>query len=243
MSLQDAITSLQHAVAGPLQSAVEAVIKYALLDDMTPLGNSEALKLEASSVGKGGNAPNVVVFGDMNRLKALNDEFGHTTGSAAIGKVGELIKTVFVDECGAHAFRQSGDEFVLLLSSESLESFKVRVDRFTSCEFQIEDRTHTTSVSFGYAVSLAETDFATLYARAEVACQVAKSHGAGSYVEWSEEIERQIRDSARGRCDSCGASFEFSVPRQRGPHSRKASWCPACGRSFRSDESSTVERT
>src|SRR6266853_1049713 len=102
MNLQEAISSLQ--------LAVEEVIKSALLDDMTPLQNAQALKLAASSVGRGGDTPDVVIFGDLNGLKGLNDEFGHAAGDAAIGEVGKLITNLFVHECEAQAFRRSGDE-------------------------------------------------------------------------------------------------------------------------------------
>ena len=234
MNLQEAISALQ--------SAVEEVIKSALLDDMTPLGNAQALKLKTSSVGKGGDTPDVVIFGDLNRLKGLNDQFGHAVGSAAIGEVGKLIKSLFVDECGAQAFRQSGDEFVVLLSSQLLEQFKDRVASFASLSFQIEDETHSTAMSFGYAASLGETDFATLVARAEIACQLAKHQGDGYCVEWSEEIERQVRDSSRGRCKHCGAWFTCSVPRQTVPVNKVSLWCPCCGRSLGSVESAITEQ-
>jgi len=220
MNLQEAIGSLESAIKDALDSslkeaikALEEVVKAALLDDMTPLGNSQALRLAASSVGKGEDASDVVVFGDLNGLKNLNEEFGYAAGDAAIGEVGKLIKTLLVEQCGAQAFRRSGDEFVVLLSSRSLGQFKDRVGSFASCSFQVEEETRKTAMSFGYAVSSGEADFASLIARAEIACKLAKFQDDESCVEWSEEIEREVRDSSRGRCKSCGARFECSMPR------------------------------
>ena len=220
--------NLPEAIAA-LESAVAEVARAALLDDKTPLGNALALKQAASSVGKGKDNPDVVIFGDLNRFKGLNDLFGHDTGDAAICRVGEMIQKLLVEECQAQAFRRSGDEFVILLSSRSLEQFKARISSFASCSFQFNEEARQTAMSFGYAVSQGEMSFDDLLARAETACQVAKSQGDGVCVEWSEEIETQAVDRLRGRCLNCGAKFTCDVPRLAAPTGRKLLCCPYCG--------------
>ncbi len=224
MNLEEAINALELAVA----NAVANIVRAALSDDKTPLGNSLALEKTTSLVGTGGDNPDVVVFGDMNRLKGINDQFGHVVGDAAIRHVGELIKDV-ADECNAQAFRRSGDEFIVLLCNRSLERFKDQVSVFSSCDFQSDEKQYRTAISFGYALSLGEIDFTDLLARAETACQIAKSQGDGKCVEWTEEIERQAIDRLRERCDACGSLIDCAIPRRTMPQNRRLISCPCCG--------------
>src|SRR5947209_13463386 len=132
MNLQEAINALEQAV-GEIAKAAGEIAKAALSDDRTPLGNAFALSQFTSSVGAGGDNPDVVILGDLNRLKALNNQFGLIVGDAAIGHVGRLIFNLLVEGCRAKAFRRSGDEFVILLSSNQLDKFKSVVPSFASC--------------------------------------------------------------------------------------------------------------
>jgi diguanylate cyclase (GGDEF)-like protein len=235
MNLQEAINALE--------SAVKEVVRATLSDSMTPLGNVQAMREAASLFGTDESKFDVVVFGDLNRFKSLNDHFGHDTGDAAIGEVGKLIKKLIVEECQAQAFRRSGDEFVILLSNRLLEKFKARIVAFAPCSFQFEGELRKTGMSFGYAISKGEAGFDDLLARAETACQVAKSqaNNDGVCVEWSKEIEQQVRDSLRDRCGDCGAWFTCSMPQQVVPQNRKLLRCPCCGESLLGDESPTQE--
>jgi diguanylate cyclase (GGDEF)-like protein len=215
-----------------LQLALDEVIRATLSDDKTPLGNSLALSKIASSIGTGGDNPDVVVFGDLNRFHDFNGQHGHDAGDAAITYVGKLIKKSFVDECQAKAYRRSGDEFVILLSSHSIETFKTKASAFAACSFSIEKQRLETAMSFGYALSEGEISFADLLARAETACQAAKSRGDGVCIEWSEEIERQAMGCLRARCSNCEASITCYVPQRAIPESRSMLSCPCCGQSL-----------
>src|SRR2546423_5452790 len=227
MNLQEAINALQQAVG--------EIAKAALSDDRTPLGNAFALSQFTSSVGAGGDNPDVVILGDLNRLKALNNQFGLIVGDAAIGHVGGLIFNLLVEGCRAKAFRRSGDEFVILLSSNQLDRFKSVVPSFASCAFEVNGETRKTAMSFGYAVSEGEASFNDLLSRAETACQIAKSKGDGIWVEWTEEVARDAIESLRDRCMNCNATITCEVPRQVAPKDGKMLCCPCCGKSLVSD--------
>ncbi|HXI23759.1 MAG TPA: GGDEF domain-containing protein [Pyrinomonadaceae bacterium] len=228
MNLEDAIKKAHDALNLAVTNAVADVLQAALADDRTPLRNALALEKVSSSVGTGGDSPDVVVFGDINGLKNLNDQFGHVVGDAAIGKIGELLKYV-ADRCNAQAFRRSGDEFIVLLSSGSLEQFENEVSAFSPCEFQSDETSYRTGISFGYAVSGGEIDFIDLLSRAEAACQIAKSQGDGKCVRWTEEIERQTMESLRHRCRNCGSLIVCSIPKAALPAKRQLTTCPCCG--------------
>jgi diguanylate cyclase (GGDEF)-like protein len=225
--------SLQEAIAA-LEIAVGEVTKAALSDDKTRLGNSFALSQAASLVGAGKGNPDVVIFGDLNRFKGLNDQFGHIVGDAAIGYIGELIFERLVQGCQAKAFRRSGDEFVILLSSSKLNEFKSIASEFDSCTFEFNGEPRKTAMSFGYAISAGAVSFEDLLSRAETACQIAKGIGDGAYVEWTEEVEVTAVDNLRDRCRNCNATISCKVPRQFAPVGGKMVCCPCCGMSLSS---------
>lgn len=55
--------------------------------------------------------PYVVVFADLNGLKRINDEKGHSAGDALIRTAAALLSQVFHD---CNVFRAGGDEFMLI---------------------------------------------------------------------------------------------------------------------------------
>lgn len=206
-----------------------------MLDDKTPLGNVLALTQEASLVGTGEGNPDVVVFGDLNRFKGLNDQLGHAAGDVAISTVGELLDNL-VKDCGGRAYRRGGDEFVILLQKDKLEEFKAKLGAFEACSFMFEGASRRTAMSFGYAVYEAELDYADLLARAETACLSAKSQGDGKCVEWSQEMERLATIHFRDRCANCGAHITVNVPRERAPANSRLAFCPCCGQALAANE-------
>lgn len=222
MNLQESLNALEESVKNVIESANS--------DDKTSLYNALALRKNAESFGKSDKNFDVIVFGDLNRFKGLNDSFGHKAGDTAIKFVGEMIQELFVKRCNAKAFRQSGDEFVILLQSKDLEHFKSLTDTFAVCEFHYEDKNIKTAMSFGYAVSKGEIDFDTLQMRAENACQYAKSQGDGVCVEWTEEIEQESLIHLRNRCNNCGARIICNVPLRHSPQKLKC--CPFCKSEF-----------
>lgn len=220
MNLQEAYNALD--------LAVKEFVRAAMVDDRTPLGNVLALTREASLVGTGEGNPNVVVFGDLNRFKGLNDQLGHAAGDVAISKVGQLLYDL-AQQCEGRAFRRGGDEFVILLSKDRLDEFKSMLDVFGECTFQFEGITRKTAMSFGYALSEGEIDYAGLLERAETACQAAKAQGDGTCVEWSQEIERKAMIHLRDRCANCGAQITVNVPKESAPADSRLASCPCCG--------------
>jgi len=197
-----------------LQAAVQSVIQTALTDDKTSLGSALALQQTFSSTTDE-DSFDVTIFGDLNRFKRLNDLYGHTAGDAAIRHVGTMIEDLFVKGCGALAFRQSGDEFVILLQREFLDSFKISAGKFAKCTFEFEGKTIEIAMSFGYAVRQSEIDFDTLLKRADTACQAAKRKGDGSFVEWTKEIENTPFTTLRNVvCPNCRALITCDVPHQ-----------------------------
>ena len=66
----------------------------------------------------------ILILGDMNNLKYINDTFGHMEGDFAIKSVAEAFKEAcFKEDCGKKfsCFRIGGDEYVLIGGTNSAE--------------------------------------------------------------------------------------------------------------------------
>lgn len=60
------------------------------------------------------------VFCDINSLKQINDRYGHSRGDAVIMQTADVLRACFP---GAHIYRMSGDEFVVLCQEVSQDRF------------------------------------------------------------------------------------------------------------------------
>jgi diguanylate cyclase (GGDEF)-like protein len=222
MSLDEAIERLETLVA--------EIKRVSFTDDKTSLGSALALRQEARLISEGASAFNVVVFGDLDNLKSLNDVYGHEAGDVAINNVGQTIHQIVIDDLQAKAFRPSGDEFVILLKQDLVERFLSAASTFGNIVFSYNEKELKTTMSLGYARSDEKTSFDDLLKRAEAACQHAKTQGAGACVEWTEDrkLNRPVRKN--GKCQKCSAKISCDVPEQNAPANLK--FCPCCGESL-----------
>lgn len=165
--------SLDEAI-GRLEKLIAEVRQASLIDDMTPLGSLLALRQEGRLINAGLSKFSVVVFGDLNDFKNLNDEFGHEAGNIAIRSVGETLQETIAKANQGMAFRQSGDEFVILLKQESLQEFLSGARSFAKIHFSHKQEKLSTAMSFGYSLSDGKTSFEDLLERAEIAACTLK---------------------------------------------------------------------
>lgn len=220
MTVKDALEALIKAFAD-LEKAVRS-------DDKTPLQNALALGEAKENFGGSEDSPNVIVFADINDFKFINGKYGYADGDSAINQIGIMILEHFVEKCEAQAFRQSGDEFIILLPDKFLNEFKDIVNLFKSCDVPGEKGNFQVSVGFGYAIKQDdELDFEKLRARAETACKYAKKQGDGICIEWTEEIEQNALESLRKNCTNCGAVTSCYVPQKMNLTSIQ--FCAVCG--------------
>lgn len=221
--------SLDKAI-GQLENLVAEIRRVSFTDDKTTLGSALALGQEARLISEGASDFNVVVFGDLNDFKHLNDEHGHEAGDVAINKVGETIYKIVVEGLQAKAFRQSGDEFIILLKQDLVGRFLSVASSLGNITFSYNEKELRTAMSLGYALSDGKTGFNDLLGRAEVACQHAKAQGDGACVEWTEDINLNPLVRRSGSCQKCGARISCNVPEQNAPVELK--FCPCCGESL-----------
>ena len=122
------------------------------------------------------NEPVVLVYGDMDGLKRINDQYGHGSGDAAIAATARLLKA---NLRGADVVaRIGGDEFVALLYGASTESVKValeRVDQALDEHNELGDLPFPLSLTMGCVERAAGESVTDLLDRADRIMYEAKS--------------------------------------------------------------------
>ena len=218
MNFDEAIESLEKLVA--------EVRSASLTDERTRLGSGLALRQEERLINEGASEFDVIVFGDLNDFKHLNDSYGHDAGNVAITEVGRVISKS-IEVLQGKAFRQSGDEFVILLKLALVDQFLARAPSYANIPFSHNEQNLSTAMSFGYAISDGKTSFADLLQRAEAACQLAKASEIHTVVEWTETIKLNPMVRISGSCRKCSARISCNVPRRIAP--AQLTVCPCCG--------------
>lgn len=125
-------------------------------DPLTGLANLRAFRARLDEEVKRARryrTPLTCVMGDMDNLKAINDQLGHAAGDLAIGEVARSIAEELREtDFGA---RYGGDEFVLLLPHTTQEEGRVFAERLCArlrgSPLSVAGRRILVGASFGVA--------------------------------------------------------------------------------------------
>lgn len=107
-------------VASRLTQDARGLRRLASTDDLTGLHNLRSFEsicrelIERQRLSKGSVG---MLALDVDRLKQLNDTYGHLTGADAVKHVGEVLARVL--PAGGHACRYGGDEFAVVIADAS----------------------------------------------------------------------------------------------------------------------------
>lgn len=141
--------SVNKVIRNSQKKAVQMELK-ASMDEMTGLYNKN--RLLALLDEKVYDSQNIaVIYWDVNRLKYVNDNFGHIAGDRLIIKVAEAIRSSARKDDAA--FRYGGDEFVMIINDGTVEIVQEILKRWElaigkaaeGCNFPV-------SASVGYAI-------------------------------------------------------------------------------------------
>lgn len=142
-------------------------------------GLEDQLSRELSRVKRGESRGCTLVLYDLDGFKAINDNYGHPAGDAAICKVGEFFgHTIRATDATA---RLGGDEFAVVLTNIDPTQGELRArilaDALNGLSFPWEGNTIALKTSFGAAQSaMPEDKFERLYRAADQALYRAKLH-------------------------------------------------------------------
>lgn len=141
--------SVNKVIRNSQKKAVQMELKASMYE-MTGLYNKN--RLLALLDEKVYDSQNIaVIYWDVNRLKYVNDNFGHIAGDRLIIKVAEAIRSSARKDDAA--FRYGGDEFVMIINDGTVEIVQEILKRWElaigkaaeGCNFPV-------SASVGYAI-------------------------------------------------------------------------------------------
>tara|TARA_B100001245_G_scaffold236513_1_gene227949 strand:- start:6341 stop:7945 length:1605 start_codon:yes stop_codon:yes gene_type:complete len=105
------------------QSSLEAKEEESLVDELSKVGNRRAYlnEIRAShELWKSGKQELSLIVLDIDKFKAINDNYGHTVGDQVIKKIASIIKENTRDT--DFVARYGGEEFVIICSNSNLLS-------------------------------------------------------------------------------------------------------------------------
>ena len=124
---------------------------YSYKDALTHLGNRNSFNILCDAYAVRADKPSVgFIFNDVNKLKYVNDHFGHKEGDLYLQRVSQMLAQQFGENA---CYRISGDEFVVVIMDVSEQTFNSIVARYKN----LIDEQDEAPVAFG-AVWKAEPD-------------------------------------------------------------------------------------
>jgi len=112
-------TAMKHSAVQSEMSSLEEIKDLYQKDTLTGLYNRrgfDKFSREKFEEAKRAGSELTIVSLDMDGLKYINDNFGHTEGDKAINSLADAIRTSLMD--GDFAARVGGDEFVVFLCND-----------------------------------------------------------------------------------------------------------------------------
>lgn len=138
----------------------------------------------------------VLVFMDLDRFKAVNDNAGHAAGDALLRELADLMLRAL--RSSDFLARLGGDEFGLLLSGCDIGQASSVVQRIVEAvndyRFQWKDRLYHVGVSAGMTqIDAQNCQNSDVLAQADIACYHAKHSGRGQFAVFEPDpaTERQ----------------------------------------------------
>jgi diguanylate cyclase (GGDEF)-like protein len=177
-------------------SAEQRLRHLAEHDDLTGLRNRRALlahlsdRLAAQQPG-----PVAVLYLDLDRLKAINDCFGHAAGDWFIQSFADRLRACAGSQ--TMVARLGGDEFVVVpdqpMPIHAAESFAERLREMVGDRLTIDGRTITRTVSIGVAAGMpGRDDGSDLLRRADEAVLASKRAGGNRITVASDNSLKQL---------------------------------------------------
>jgi diguanylate cyclase (GGDEF)-like protein len=167
---------------------LEKVRHQAHHDPLTDLPNramaEEAVGRELARAARDGGTP-ALLFVDIDRLKAVNDGFGHAVGDALLVEIARRLRECVRD--GDQVARLSGDEFLVIapdcVGAEGAAQVAERILAGLQPPVVTEDQSLFVSASVGIAMyPVHGTDFSALVRNADAAMYRAKFAGRNGWA-------------------------------------------------------------
>ena len=97
------------------------------IDSLTNVKNRNEMNNRVDLIVEGSEpVPQAVLFVDLNGLKRVNDEQGHSAGDSMLREAASILQAVFHDGV---VYRAGGDEFMILVNDIDEDELQNRVAR------------------------------------------------------------------------------------------------------------------
>lgn len=125
---------IHQTILYPLKNALQyhQAIQLAMHDGLTGLGNRRYFDEQLKRAMHNANRHHTqvgLVLGDLNKFKAINDNYGHSIGDEVLKQFGNILRSCIRDSDST--FRFGGDEFAIIVehaSDDALDIIQSRID-------------------------------------------------------------------------------------------------------------------
>jgi len=145
-------------------------------------------KLIANNVKKIG-----LVFCDIDKFKAINDTYGHTTGDKVLVDIAKAIRLVIPKT--SEVFRYGGEEFiVILVDIGEKEAFEVaeNIRKYIDKNISVNEKQHYLPLTMSFGLAMYPADAITiqdLVDKADSSMYYAKQNGRNQCCRYNEPME------------------------------------------------------
>jgi diguanylate cyclase (GGDEF)-like protein len=157
-------------------------------DQLTGLLNRRGFDQAAESAltkGRDAKLPTAVLMCDIDRFKAINDQFGHEFGDKVLIAISEVLGS-FAERRQMLVARHGGEEFAVLMTGVSKERAAQYAEELRQAcaakEISSEETSACVTISIGLAECHSETDLAKVMRMADQALYAAKHRGRNRVV-------------------------------------------------------------
>ena len=181
------------------KNAIVEIERLAHQDPLTKLANrkqfSSALEAALIQAERSGRLVGILVV-DLDRLKFVNDTYGHEAGDSIIVEAAERLSDCV--RASDTVARLGGDEFAIVATNtESPDGIAVLARRIVQRmrePFMIKSKGIFTGASVGAATyPLDSTNAESLVRKADLALYRAKERGRSAYALYDAKIDQQVR--------------------------------------------------
>jgi diguanylate cyclase (GGDEF)-like protein len=131
------------------------------------------------------NLPTTVLMCDIDRFKAINDQFGHEFGDKVLIAISEVLSS-FAGQRRMLVARHGGEEFSVLMTGVSRERAALYAEELRqACAAEPvlgDEASANVTISIGLAECHGETDLAKVMRMADQALYAAKHRGLNRVV-------------------------------------------------------------
>jgi diguanylate cyclase (GGDEF)-like protein len=164
------------------------LLRISCSDQLTGLLNRRGFDeaaMSALTIAREANLPTTVLMCDIDRFKAINDQFGHEFGDRVLMAIAEVLRS-FAERRQMLVARHGGEEFAVLMTGVSRERAALHAEELRQAcaarEISSEEISACVTVSIGLADCHGETDLAKVMRMADQALYAAKHRGRNRVV-------------------------------------------------------------